>query len=90
MSASTVKCHVLNGDVSVVSDLNGKVTNVVCPQFSRFDHTCNLKTQDVGLIGRLASRAADKFGGQKMTACEFIDPNDSAVARFADSIFPKP
>ncbi len=43
MSASQVHCFVLDGQVSIVSDLNGNVTNVVCPMFDRVDYTCQIK-----------------------------------------------
>lgn len=81
MSASTVRCHVLNGDVSVVSSLDGRVTNVVCPQFDRFTFNCRTKDNQTGFWGYIAKRSVDKAVGTKGVSCEFVDPNDSPLAR---------
>ena len=84
MSAAQVQCHVINDQVSVVSDLAGKVTNVVCPQFDRVTFACMAKpgTATTGLafgIGRIM----DRLAGTKNSTCEFANANDSPTAQAA-------
>ncbi len=75
MSASTVNCYILGGNVSVVSDLNGKVTNVICEHFVRLNHMWGIKAQqfDAPLSGAL-SAAVDRLTGSRSVFCEFTEP----------------
>lgn len=75
MSANTVYCHVLGGNVTVVSDLNGQVTNVVCPMFYRITHGCQKKNEETGLLGLIARKFADNAAGSRLAYCEFGNPN---------------
>ena len=75
MSATTVYCHVLQGNVTVVDDLNGNVKNVVCPQFNRVTHGCYLKSGDVGFLGNVLRKVVDKAIDTRASYCEFGDPN---------------
>ena len=84
MSASTCFCHVLDGNVSVVSDLEGKVTNVVCPEFFRLSNRCMKKTRDLGFFAGLAARATDVLSGSRAIFCEFTDPEDSPMSKFSN------
>jgi hypothetical protein len=86
MSASQVQCHVLGGQVSVVADLNGNITNVICPKFDRFAFTCSIKKDSAGFLKQLAGRMADRGLGMKVTACEFANPDDSPSARIAGGV----
>ncbi len=81
MSTSTVYCYVLEDNISVVSDLKGNVTNVVCPQFNRITFVCNIKKQEKGFLTQVLSRGLDKYAGTKITHCEFADPKDSPLAK---------
>ena len=81
MSANTVLCHVLGGNVTVVSDLDGNVTNVVCPEFARLTHGCYKKNRELGLVGMIAGKMADQLTGSTRAAyCEFGDPRASPVS----------
>lgn len=86
MSASTVKCYVLGGDVTVVSDLTGNVTNVICPEFFRLSHRCEKKTRELGTGLGLAARAADLLTGSRAIYCEFGNPDDSTIKKATESI----
>ena len=83
MGASTVRCHILGDDVTVVTDLAGQVVNVVCPEFHRLTYNCGRKLAGSGMLGIFLSRLADRTMGSKAVACEFIDPVGSLSARFA-------
>jgi len=74
MSTNTVYCHILGGNVTIVSDLNGKVTNVVCPEYNRITHTCGLKRKDSGFFANVAKGMTDRLTGTKMKYCEFDEP----------------
>ncbi len=74
MSASSVHCYVLGGDVSVVSDLQGNVTNVVCPEFARLTHGCLKKNRESGLIGLVVRKTLDQAVGTRSAYCEFAEP----------------
>ena len=81
MSASSVYCYILQGDVTVVSDTDGRVTNVVCPHFWRLTHGCNLKGNSAGFMSYLAGKIADKVAGTRVAHCEFGEPTDNPTAR---------
>jgi len=83
MSAATVLCHVLNGEVTVVSDLQGNVTNVICPMFDRLTFHCAIKIQGKGAVGLGISRIADRLSGTKIVVCEFADASNSTSARIS-------
>lgn len=75
MAASTVYCHVLEGNVTVVSDISGNITNVVCPHFSRITHGCLKKTENLGFIGTVIGKVADQVANTRAQYCEFGDPH---------------
>ena len=81
MSASTVYCHVLKGNVTVVTDLNGHVTNVVCPEFSRLSHGCGIKRSNSSLLGIVVKRMSDVSFGTRGNICEFAGNEDSPAAQ---------
>jgi hypothetical protein len=75
MSASSVHCYVLGGDVSVISDLNGNVTNVVCPEFVRITHGCLKKNRESsGFIAVVLKKVSDQAIGTRGSYCEFAEP----------------
>lgn len=86
MSASTVRCHILEGDVTVVSDLAGSVTNVICPEFNRLTHTCHKKRHDQGFLTNIAARVADRLSGSRANYCEFSGPDDSPVTDWVEGL----
>ena len=86
MPAETVRCFVLNGNVTVVTNIDGKVTNVVCEHFARLTHNCMLKVKDSGIAGRFSRRLADRLTGTRASVCEFGEPENSASAKAAEAI----
>lgn len=82
MAAQTVHCHVLGGSVTIVSSIDGNVTNVVCSKFSRMTHTCAIKDDQQGFVAAVAAKTVDKVTGTRANYCEFTDPNDSPMAQF--------
>ena len=77
MSTSSVRCYVLGDDVGVVSDLNGKVTNVICPHFIRLNHMCALKAQQTdGALETAIGSILDRHAGTRTLFCEFTEPKN--------------
>lgn len=79
MSANTVYCHVLEGNVAVVSDLTGNITNVVCPEFVCLTHGCLKKNRELGTVGMILGKALDIVTGSRAEYCEFGNPENSFV-----------
>jgi hypothetical protein len=86
MSANSVHCHVLGGQVTVITDLAGNVTNVVCPEFSRLTHACRIKTSQQGLTGMFFAKLADRLAGTRANYCEFGNPDDSPTTHLVRDI----
>lgn len=87
MSANTVYCHVLGSNVSVISDLNGRVTNVICPEFARLTHSCMIKYSKSGGIAHGFKRAMDRMTDTRNSHCEFVDTGDSPITKFVEGLF---
>ena len=68
MSASTVYCHILKGNVTVI-------TNVVCPKFYRITHGCDKKREGRGFLAGVLTKALDKAADTRTAYCEFGNPN---------------
>ena len=75
MSASTVYCHILKGNVAVITDLDGQVTNVVGPKFYRITHGCDKKREGRGFLAGVLTKALDKAADTRTAYCEFGNPN---------------
>lgn len=74
MAVTTTHCYVLGDDVTVISNQNGEVTNVVCPKFARLTHGCLKKGEDTGFIALVIKKASDQAFGTKGSCCEFAEP----------------
>lgn len=82
MSSSTVHCHVLGGQVTVVSGMDGEVTNVICPQFFRPNRSCVLKKAGKGFVTSVLSVLLDKVTGSREYYCEFCRPIEGPADMF--------
>jgi hypothetical protein len=81
MSTSTVHCHILGGNVSVVSDLNGQVTNVICPEFLRINHMCTKKVGESDGAAGILGAALDRIAGTRTVFCEFTKPGTYGMGK---------
>jgi hypothetical protein len=86
MSANSVYCHVLKGTVTVVSDLNGRVTNIVCPKFWRLTHGCAIKRENSSVLGVLLKRHKDIAFGTRDNMCEFAEDDASPAAKLGKKL----
>ncbi len=78
MPTETVNCHVLGGSVTVTTDLQGSVTNVICPQFVPSICKCCLKIESTGLVGYVIGHVIDRATGSRSLFCEFKNPKDGS------------
>jgi hypothetical protein len=76
MPSSSTYCYVLDGDVGIVSDLSGNVTNVICSEFFRPTHTCWKKRHELGggIIKGTLAKLLDQATGSRVNFCEFTGP----------------
>lgn len=86
MAANSVHCHILGGQVTVITDLAGNVTNIVCPEFSRLTHACGIKVSQQGPVVMLFAKLADRLTGTRANYCEFGNPDDSPTTQLVREI----
>jgi hypothetical protein len=76
--AETVNCHILDGPITVMTDVDGSATNVICPQFVPATCKCRLKTESTGVIGYVVGHLIDRATGSRNLFCEFKNPKDGS------------
>jgi hypothetical protein len=71
MAIKSTRCAVLGGDVSVVTDFEGKVTEVICPQYEAMTGACRLKVQALegGPLAQLLERVSEHGLDTRSTRC---------------------
>jgi len=72
MSASTVYCHILNDNITIITDMDGNVKKVACPQLNDITTTCYVKFDNQGFAKNLLARYVDVQLGTKYNYCEFL------------------
>ena len=72
MSITTVRCHVLGTTVTCVTDLEGNVARVVCPDFDQATGACRVKQRALtgGPLAQLLGRVADNTLAAHGTRCD--------------------
>jgi hypothetical protein len=73
------RCHIIGEDVSVIADVQGVATNVLCRYFTRGTYGCKHKTRNTedGTIKGIAKVLVDNIVDSRMTYCEFTGPRKS-------------
>lgn len=71
MGMTHVHCHVLQGPVVRVTDLEGLVTQLICPELDAKTGMCRLKraTLESGPLGQLLERVAEDALAERGTRC---------------------
>lgn len=72
MPIRTAHCHVLGASVSRVTDLEGTVTRVVCPEYQEPNGICRLRSDALkgGPLSRLLERVEEETLGERGVLCE--------------------
>lgn len=71
MAMAHVHCHVLQGSVIQITDLEGHVTHLICPELDAKTDTCRLKrgALDAGPLGQLLERVSEGALAERGTRC---------------------
>jgi hypothetical protein len=61
MAITTVRCHVLGAMVTCITDLEGEVSRIICPEYHEASGSCRLLTEadTCGPLSRLLERVAE-------------------------------
>jgi hypothetical protein len=72
MAIKTVRCHVLQAPVTVVTDLEGTITHVICPEYKEPTGICRLKrgAEMSGPLSRLLERVSEDTLDTRTHRCE--------------------
>ena len=70
MAVNNVHCHFLNGNITVITDFNGNIKNVVCPSFDNYTKLCNEKCND--FQGGTISAILASLSKSGQIHCEFF------------------
>jgi hypothetical protein len=71
MGMESIWCRTLSGDVTRVTDLEGAVTEMICPEYDAADGSCRLKQRalDAGPLGQLLERQSADGWRRRSTQC---------------------
>jgi hypothetical protein len=74
MTIQSVRCPVLGGQVTQITDLEGAVTRVICTKYSDSDGTCRLKgsARESGPLGQLLERVSEDSLGTRSMRCVLL------------------
>ena len=72
MSITITRCHVLGANVSRITDLEGTVTRVICPQYEEPAGTCRLRRDALkgGPLSQLLEKVDEDTLAQRGTRCD--------------------
>lgn len=71
MPIKSVHCHVLQGNVTVVTDLEGSVERIICPKYEDQTGTCRLRKEALrgGPLSQLLERVEETSLDSRATKC---------------------
>lgn len=72
MSITITRCHVLGANVSRITDLEGTVTRVICPQYEEPAGTCRLRRNALtgGPLSQLLEKVDEEALAQRGIRCD--------------------
>ena len=72
MAITSVRCHVLGARVTRVTNLEGAVTTIICPEFDDAKGVCRLRRDALsgGPLSRLLARVDEDTLDSPTTRCE--------------------
>jgi hypothetical protein len=76
MAITTVRCHVLGTMVTCITDLEGEVSRIICPEYHEATKLCRLLSDadTGGPLSRLLERVADDGLARRGTRCRLRQP----------------
>jgi len=71
MPMTTVHCHVLGATVTRVTDFEGRVTHLICPEYDEATGVCRIRQQasSGGPLTELLERVAEDTLDRRGTRC---------------------
>ena len=72
MAIKSVQCHVLQANVTVVTDLEGAISRVICPEYDAPFGICRLKQSAAsgGPLSQLIERVSEETLNSRSTRCD--------------------
>jgi len=72
MAITTIHCQVLGATVTRITDLEGAVSRVICPEYQESTGLCRLlsNADKDGPLSRLLERVADGGLGRRSPRCD--------------------
>ena len=76
MPMTTVRCHVLGATVTCISDLEGEVSRINCPEYEESTGLCRILSDadTAGPLSRLLERVADDGLTRRGSRCHLRQP----------------
>jgi hypothetical protein len=71
MAMMTIRCHVLGATVTRITDLEGAVSRIICPEYQESTGFCRLlcNADSGGPLSRLLERLAEGELGRRSARC---------------------
>jgi hypothetical protein len=79
MAITTVRCHVLAATVTRITDLEGEVSRIICPEYHEPTGSCRLLSDadTGGPLSRLLERVAEDSLTRRGSRCHLRPPRRS-------------
>ena len=76
MAITTVRCHVLGAMVTCITDLEGEVSRIICPEYHEPTGSCRLlgDADKGGPLSRLLERIAEDGLARRGAGCHLRPP----------------
>ncbi len=73
MALHSILCPVLGGHITLVTDLEGMTSQVICPEYEESGGTCRLKkaARQGGPLSEFLERAREEALANRSTRCNF-------------------
>jgi hypothetical protein len=73
MAIKTIRCHVLQSTISMVTDFEDSVVQVICPEYDNATGMCRLKTRasSGGPLSTFVARASEGTLDNRAVRCDF-------------------
>ena len=74
MATASIRCLVLGAHVTRVTDLEGNVTRIICPEYVASTGACGLKTSALegGPLSQLITRVSEGTLASRSALCEML------------------
>lgn len=72
MAITSIRCPVLGAQIARVTDLEGNVTGIICPEYDESTGTCRMKQSVLGSgpLAQLVERMSEDGLGTRGTLCD--------------------